>query len=105
MAGDIELREEVRERYAEAALTVNQNSCCSGDCCGSMTDAQGKTVFGAGLYDSLDQEDLPEPAVLASLGCGNPAAVADLQGLRTRHDRRNARPCTPEQTRVRTQQC
>jgi len=60
----------VRERYAAAA---NQAASGSGACCGPE---QG---IGAGLYSALEREALPDAAVLASLGCGNPTAVADLR--------------------------
>jgi arsenite methyltransferase len=60
-----ELREEVRRRYAEAAQ--------GGGCCGD--DAK----FGEELYDAEQRGELPEAAVLASLGCGNPTAIADLR--------------------------
>ncbi|HXR11495.1 MAG TPA: arsenite methyltransferase [Gaiellaceae bacterium] len=71
-----ELREEVRRRYAESALAVTQSSCscCSGESASGTTQA----VFGDGLYDAAQRGELPEAAVLASLGCGNPVAVADL---------------------------
>ncbi|HWC15024.1 MAG TPA: arsenite methyltransferase [Actinomycetota bacterium] len=76
-----EVREEVRKRYAEAAVAVDtgtndspaQASCCAPDCCGG--DEQ---VFGPTLYADLESADLPDAAKLASLGCGNPLAVADL---------------------------
>src|SRR5690242_3998739 len=61
----MELREEVRRKYAEAAT--------SGSCCG------GSSCFGASLYDDEQRADLPEAAALASLGCGNPTAVAELR--------------------------
>ena len=74
-----ELRQEVRRRYAESARSVLEGTdgcgCGSGSCCGD-TDA-GK--FGEDLYAADDRESLPEAAVLASLGCGNPTAVADLR--------------------------
>src|SRR6266540_6540498 len=76
--GDIDIREEVRARYAESALSVLEQratDCCSADCCGPTEAGQ---VFGADLYEVLEREELPEEAVLASLGCGNPTAVADL---------------------------
>jgi arsenite methyltransferase len=71
-----ELREAVRERYAEAATSVRTGaqSCCEPSCCGG-----GEGVFGAALYELEDQAAIPESAVLASLGCGNPAAVAELR--------------------------
>jgi arsenite methyltransferase len=70
------LREQVRERYAEAART---GACCSdesGGCCGD--DSCG-TSFGGVLYDAEVRETAPEAAVLSSLGCGNPTAVAELR--------------------------
>jgi arsenite methyltransferase len=75
-----EIREQVRGRYAEAALAVDRgkNACCGpNDCCGDVgcTDEQ----FGAALYDDAERRELPEAARLASLGCGNPIAVAELR--------------------------
>ena len=75
-SGEI-LRQEVRARYAEAALRAESGggSCCGeGSCCGS--DEAG---FGEALYSLDERGELPDAAVLASLGCGNPTAVADLQ--------------------------
>jgi SAM-dependent methyltransferase len=76
-----ELREHVRDRYAEAArgLAEGQGCGCGCDCdsigcCGD----EATTLFGRGLYDAEQRSDLPEDAVTASLGCGNPVAVADL---------------------------
>lgn len=87
-----QLVEEVRQRYAQAAnavtrgtsnvelndeLQIADESCGTSDCCGG-----GATVdesFGAALYDSEDQASLPAEAIAASLGCGNPTAVADLR--------------------------
>jgi arsenite methyltransferase len=64
----LELREEVRQRYAAAA---------KGDGCGcSNSSCCDDGAFGATLYDS---PDAPDAAVLASLGCGNPTAVAELR--------------------------
>ena len=63
-----DVHEAVRRHYAEAALRVgNRESCCSdtGD-------------YGGDLYSALERAELPDAAVLASLGCGNPIAVADL---------------------------
>jgi len=74
------LREEVRARYAESARAVTEGQ--SGDCgCGSgscCSDDASDTTFGELLYDAEQRGELPEAAVLASLGCGNPIAVADL---------------------------
>jgi SAM-dependent methyltransferase len=79
MMNDTDLREEVRLRYAEAATTVTTGEGAACDCChpGSTCADEGHT-FGPDLYDALHHEGLPEAAVLASLGCGNPTAVADL---------------------------
>jgi SAM-dependent methyltransferase len=76
-----EIHERVRQRYAAAAREAAAGAepdiadgCGSGGCCGP--DA---AVFGGGLYRDADRGELPETAVLASLGCGNPAAVAELR--------------------------
>ena len=75
-----ELRERVRERYAESARAVSHGSagcgCGSGSCCENEWEAE---TFGQALYDAEQRGELPEAAALASLGCGNPTAVADLQ--------------------------
>ena len=78
------LRERVRERYAAAATTVTAGqghaSCCddSGGCCGPAVMEVDET-FGSVLYSATDRDRLPVAAVAASLGCGNPAAVAELR--------------------------
>jgi arsenite methyltransferase len=79
MIGDTALREEVRSRYAEAATAVSTGAGAACDCChpGSTCAEEGH-AFGPELYEALQSEELPEAAVLASLGCGNPTAVADL---------------------------
>ncbi len=76
-----ELREQVRRRYAESARRVVERSeecgCGSGSCCADgESDA---ATFGEALYDAEQRGALPEAATLASLGCGNPTAVADLR--------------------------
>jgi len=77
-----EVREEVRRRYAESARAVTEGDtadcgCGSGSCCaGSESDAD---MFGEALYDAEERGALPEAATLASLGCGNPTAVAELR--------------------------
>src|ERR671937_83021 len=77
-----DLREEIRVRYAEAARSAATGCGCGGDSCceehGCCGDA-GPAAFGAALYDAEVQDTLPETAVLASLGCGNPTAVAELR--------------------------
>ena len=77
-----ELREEVRRRYAESARAVTESSngcgCGSGACCADE-QAAAETKFGELLYDADQRGELPDAAVLASLGCGNPTAVAELR--------------------------
>ena len=72
-----ELKEEVRRTYAAAALRVKGESggCCGGGCGCGDTDA----TFGSGLYGATEQGEVPQAALLASLGCGNPTAVAELR--------------------------
>ena len=72
-----ELREDVRRRYAESARAVTEGGGCgSGSCC--EDDETDVAKFGEALYDAEQRGQLPEAATLASLGCGNPTAVADL---------------------------
>jgi arsenite methyltransferase len=77
-----DLRDEVRRRYAESARAVVDGSACCGSssCCAddSTAGAAGSARFGEVLYDAGQRDELPDAAVLASLGCGNPVAVADL---------------------------
>ena len=68
-----DVRESVRDHYAKAALSVSSEGCGCGDACGTSES------FGSALYDAADRDDLPTEAALASLGCGNPIAVADLK--------------------------
>ncbi|MBA2555903.1 MAG: arsenite methyltransferase, partial [Chloroflexi bacterium] len=65
-----DIHEAVRQRYAEAATSVVSGRA---SCCG---DENG---IGAELYSTLERDQLPDAAVLASLGCGNPTAVAELR--------------------------
>ena len=72
-----DVREQVRERYAEAALSLAEGCGCGCEatgCCGE----EETTLFGQGLYAADERTDLPENAVAASLGCGNPVAVAEM---------------------------
>jgi arsenite methyltransferase len=82
------LREQVRTRYAAAAtkVTTGQGGCgcgqpaecgCDDSCCGTAATAE-EPGFGAELYAALERDQLPDTALLASLGCGNPTAVAEL---------------------------
>jgi len=77
-----DLREQVRERYALAAVAAEQGGCgCADDggCCGNVACAGDEGAFGEALYSADDRDALPRTATLASLGCGNPAAVAELR--------------------------
>lgn len=75
-----QIRDAVRERYAAAARTVTAagtSSCCGPtSSCGSATEALD--AFGQSQYDDADRQHLPEDALAASLGCGNPTLLADL---------------------------
>ena len=94
---DTDLREQVRSRYAAAARAVLEprpgvtaqsvelsgtGSCCGSSaadsCCGAGSAAEAVGGFSDNLYRDGETDGLPEEAVLASLGCGNPIAVADL---------------------------
>jgi arsenite methyltransferase len=73
-----QIREAVRSRYAAAATSVTAEEGAS--CCGTgavLSDEEAQ-VFGAGLYDVGERGELPDTATMASLGCGNPTAVAEL---------------------------
>ena len=90
------IREQVRLRYAAAATAVqatrshaltivDSDRCCgpasavdpaASSCCGGSGEVD--EAFGSGLYSAGEQGELPVEAVIASLGCGNPIAVADL---------------------------
>lgn len=105
-SSNVELREQVRNRYAQAAAAVKsgtrnadllvesdgfRSTRCTGDgvgrgstplgeessCCDNSATVERS--FGAGLYDLADANGLPSEAIEASLGCGNPTAVADLR--------------------------
>ena len=61
------IHDEVRAHYAQAAIRATEGACCS-----------SSEEIGPDLYSALERAELPEAAVLASLGCGNPIAVAEL---------------------------
>jgi SAM-dependent methyltransferase len=72
------IHDEVRARYAEAARAASSSrsdSSAKASCCGP----DGAAVFGEILYADADRAGLPDAAVLASLGCGNPTAIAELR--------------------------
>lgn len=92
MMSDNDVVEQVRDRYAAAAKAamgagrrpldllndVDAGSCCAEDSCCSGTIASEADVFGSALYADDPAGEVPAEAVRASLGCGNPTAVADL---------------------------
>ncbi len=94
---EVALRERVRARYADAArqaaagTQANDSDCgcgqpadcgCASSCCGADStdgsEVQAVVAFGPELYSIGERGEVPETALLASLGCGNPTAVADL---------------------------
>ena len=126
------ITEIVKEKYGQAALRVVTGS--GNACCGSAPSSAAGCgdPITSGLYDAGQAGELPETALLASLGCGNPTALAELnpgetvldlgigggidvllsarrvgpdrQSLRPRHDRRNAGPGQREQAQGRRRQ-
>jgi arsenite methyltransferase len=73
-----DLREVVRERYAEAARAATEGN-AEGCGCGPDSCCGPEGGFGGDLYAEDERGSLPQTAVLASLGCGNPTAVAELR--------------------------
>ncbi len=75
------IREQVRQRYAEAALSVKDGGeagCCDSECCGGSTAEAQRVVLTDKSYSSEELGELPGTATAASLGCGNPVALATL---------------------------
>jgi len=74
------LREQIREHYAERAVAAGRAQPCSCGCsCTPAARVEPRDEFARGLYSVPETRDLPAEAVLASLGCGNPTALADLR--------------------------
>ena len=76
------VRSTVREKYGQAAQRVSEgataSACCgSSACCGATTEAWDPIT--SDLYDEKQKAGIPVEAVLASLGCGNPTALATLK--------------------------
>ena len=71
---DTDVKEAVRERYSQAARRVSEGR----SCCGGNAALAGSNPITSNLYDMSEKGALPEAAVLASLGCGNPTALAQL---------------------------
>ena len=91
------ITEIVRDKYAKAALRVTSGE---GGCCGTASSRSGCDPVTGNLYATEETTALPEEAVRASLGCGNPTALAQLRPgrgrarprLRRRHRRPALRP-------------
>jgi arsenite methyltransferase len=71
----MEIKEVVKEKYGQAALRVQSGG---SSCCGAAAAIEGCDPITSNLYDASQTGALPEEAVLASLGCGNPTALAQL---------------------------
>src|SRR4030088_1651235 len=85
-APDSTLKSTVKEKYGQAALRISEGaiaaSCCgSSACCGATTEAWDPIT--SDLYDEKQKAGIPAEAVLASLGCGNPTALAKLSAGET----------------------
>jgi arsenite methyltransferase len=76
-AVNLDIKDVVKQRYGQAALRVTGGSSCCGAeaaCCGTGVDP-----ITSNLYDKKQTQGVPQEAILASLGCGNPTALAQLQ--------------------------
>ena len=71
----MQVKEQVREKYGQAALRVATGG---SSCCGAAPASHCCDPITSNLYDAAQMGELPETAVLASLGCGNPTALAQL---------------------------
>jgi arsenite methyltransferase len=76
----MEIKEVVKEKYGQAALRVHTGG---SSCCGASAAIEGCDPITSNLYDLSQTGALPEKAVLASLGCGNPTALAQLNAGET----------------------
>jgi arsenite methyltransferase len=76
----MQIKEVVKEKYGHAALRVHSGG---SSCCGASAAIDGCDPLTANLYDATQTGVLPEEAVLASLGCGNPTALAQLNAGET----------------------
>jgi arsenite methyltransferase len=75
---DVDIKEVVKEKYGQAALRVT-NKTGGSSCCGAApAGEQSCDPITSNLYDTSQAEQIPEEAMLASLGCGNPTALAQL---------------------------
>ena len=72
----MDIKDVVREKYANAARRVRSND---GECCGDRASTACCDPITSNLYDASEADDVPAQALQASLGCGNPTALAQLQ--------------------------
>ena len=82
MADISDIKKTVQERYGKTALRVisTRSGGCGPRCCGNSQEAPGAgDPISGNLYDAIQTAGLPAEAVLASLGCGNPTALAELK--------------------------
>lgn len=73
--GEADIKEVVKEKYGQAALRVKSGG---SSCCGATPASGCADPITSNLYEALQANDVPEEALLASLGCGNPTALAKL---------------------------
>src|SRR3989454_11918380 len=76
MTDDTVIKDTVRAKYGEAALRVMHGQGSS--CCGGAAASGGCDPVTSNLYEAAETPSLPQQTVLASLGCGNPTALAEL---------------------------
>jgi arsenite methyltransferase len=72
---DPDIKEVVKEKYGQAALRVKSGG---SSCCGATSSSGCADPITSNLYEALQASEVPEEALLASLGCGNPTALAKL---------------------------
>jgi arsenite methyltransferase len=77
----VDIKEVVKQKYGEAALRVQSGQ--SNSCCGSAAGSKCSDPITANLYDAAQVGQIPEQALMASLGCGNPTALAQLNAGET----------------------
>jgi arsenite methyltransferase len=75
-----DLKDVVKEKYGEAALRVTSGG---SSCCGASASSCCEDPITSNLYDFQQANEIPEQALLASLGCGNPTALAKLNAGET----------------------
>jgi arsenite methyltransferase len=71
-----DIKEVVKQKYGQAALRVTSGG---SSCCGASASTGCADPITSNLYDALQTDQIPEEALLASLGCGNPTALAELK--------------------------